>query len=145
MVFLPIDTLKFLNIKYPNTPDCLSTLKKQGYQLVATSLRPDSIPLSELDITQPTALCFGTEETGLSDEVHEQADQQVYLPMYGFTQSFNISVSAALALSCLVEKLHQSSIAWQLDEAQRLELELAWLVKSASNGEALLRRFNQQK
>lgn len=124
-----------------STADCLNQLKQNGYTVVATSLRPGAVSLYELPISRPLAICFGTEETGLSDEAHDLADMFMTIPMHGFTQSFNISVSAALTFQKLTHELRQSSLAWQIPSEQRLDILLDWLVKSATRGDALARQF----
>ena len=112
--------------QYPDTRSCLLHLKQQGYRILATTLRKGCIPIAEVDITQKTALCFGTELRGLSEEAHNMADGFVRIPMYGFTQSFNISVSAALCLSELSEKLRASDVNWPIGEAEREDLRARW-------------------
>lgn len=88
---------KWLDIvKWKQTEDCLNDLKSRGYQICVTALE-DSVPLSEVDFSRPTALLFGNEKEGASAEAKELADQCVLIPMQGFTQSFNISVAAALS------------------------------------------------
>lgn len=124
-----------------NSQECLSKLKDQGYQLIATSLREGSMPLNELKLDKKTALLFGTEETGLSDIAHEMADQCVYIPMQGFTQSLNISVSAAICLQALTNKLKQSNIDWQLSDSEKQDITLKWLVNSAQNGERIVKQW----
>ena len=75
------------------TLDCLSKLKTRGYKIIATSpYATESI--FDIDISEPMAFVFGTEREGISDVVKENADSFVQIPMYGFTESFNISVSA---------------------------------------------------
>lgn len=101
-------------------------LKRAGYRLVATTLRPGSVPLDQLPVTGKVALLFGTEEKGLSDEAHHHADDFVWLPMYGFTQSFNISVSLALSLFNLTRRLKQSDVDWQLSSTESRWLRLRW-------------------
>ncbi|MFK7805965.1 MAG: TrmH family RNA methyltransferase [Anaerolineae bacterium] len=124
-----------------STPDCINQLKRNGYTVVATSLRPGAVSLYDLPIDKPLALCFGTEETGLSDAAHELADVYMTIPMFGFTQSFNISVSAALSLQHLTHKLRQDTHDWQLSQAEAAEVRLDWLIKSATKGDALVRQF----
>ncbi|MFT5196481.1 MAG: tRNA (guanosine-2'-O-)-methyltransferase, partial [Candidatus Promineifilaceae bacterium] len=124
-----------------STPDCIEQLKQDGYAIVATSLRPGAVSLYDLPIDKPLALCFGTEETGLSDVAHELADVYMTIPMVGFTQSFNISVSAALSLQHLTHKLRQSSTDWPLSPAEAKDIRLAWLIQSATKGDALVRQF----
>lgn len=128
-----------------DTTRLLNSMKAEGYKIAATSLRPDCVPLEELDLTEPLAICFGTEEAGLSDEAHELADVFVQIPSYGFTQSFNVSVSVALTLSSIRSRLEKSDISWQLDEADYADLYLTWLLKTANRGLLLADRFFGQK
>ncbi len=126
---------KWLNLhKYRkeenNSLDCIKKLKEQGYRIVATTPHEKDCNLEDLSVDKPLALFFGTELTGISDAVREHADEYVKIPMYGFTESFNISVSAALCLHSLKEKLHKSSIDWHLSDAEKEELLLRWLKNS---------------
>lgn len=134
---------KWLDIlQYDNAQDCITQLKKQGYQIVATS--PHAImPLSELSIDKKTVLFFGTEQEGLTEELCDAADQQVCIPMYGFTESFNVSVSVALCLYELTKRLRASDIAWQLTEQEQEELTLDWLRESVERPDLLEERFKQ--
>ena len=130
------------NNKDDNTEACLMKLKKQGYHIVATSLRgEDMVSIDDLPIDSKIALCFGTEEFGLSDKAHDLADSVVNIPMYGFSQSFNISVSAALCLHNIANRLHNSDVSWQLTEAERNTLRFSWIKKSIKNVDMILKRF----
>ncbi|OGT31031.1 MAG: hypothetical protein A3E87_06385 [Gammaproteobacteria bacterium RIFCSPHIGHO2_12_FULL_35_23] len=126
---------------YQDSFSCLQALKTQGYQIVATSLRPDSKLIEEIDITQKTALCFGNEESGIGEAIHQLADHQIYIPMYGFTQSLNISVSTGLTIYAFIKKIHQSSIAWQLTDEEKNKITLEWLMNSVPNSELLVTKF----
>jgi len=97
--------------------------------------------LDALDLSERTALCFGTEEKGLSQIAHDMADVFVQIPSYGFTQSFNVSVSVALCLSSIRKCLEASTIDWQLGEAEREALYLSWLLKTANRGLLLARGY----
>ncbi|MCB8943301.1 MAG: RNA methyltransferase [Ardenticatenaceae bacterium] len=127
------------------TQVCLRGLKQKGYRIVATTLREGGIPLGALDLSQKVALCFGTEELGLSDEAHELADVFVSLPMLGFTQSFNVSVAVALCLYDLMTRLRSSAVAWQLGEVEQVDLKIQWLLQVPHYGPNLLRYFLQQR
>lgn len=130
------------NEKENNTLDTIKELKSKGYRIIATSPHADDILLPDFDLNKgKAAFFFGTELTGLSNEVMEQADEYVKIPMYGFTESFNISVSAALVLNHLATSLRRSNIDWQLSEAEKLELKLEWLLKTVKSGEKLLEEF----
>ncbi len=124
-----------------NTPECIDQLKKQGYQIVATALHKNSISLQDVNINQKTALLFGTELNGLSDYAMEQADFFMNIPMFGFVESFNISVSVAICLFYLKEKLINSDIPWQMSEEERESLLYLWLKNSVKSSPELVRKF----
>ena len=123
------------------TEACLTSLKKQGYCIAATTLRPGAVAIGELDLGQKLALCFGTEEHGLSEEAHQLADRFVYLPMYGFTQSFNISVSVALSLYECVRRLPTGSAFPMLSPEERLDLKVEWLCGLIPEGHLIAARY----
>ncbi len=123
---------------------CAADLRAAGYTLAATTLRPGSVPLNSVPVHQKIALLFGTEQHGLSDEAHDLADTWVHIPMMGFTQSFNISVSAALCLYELSNKVRQSDVSWSLPPAEARDIKIGWLLNSATRPEALLLHFIRQ-
>ncbi len=89
---------KWLDIHRWKEPSaCVADLKKRGYRIVATHLEA-SRPIAAIDFSEPTALVLGNEQEGVSDEVLAASDMRCIIPMAGFTQSFNISVAAALTL-----------------------------------------------
>lgn len=102
-----------------------------GHQVLATSCTPGAKPVTDYDLTKPTAIIMGNEHAGVPAELLPQVDGEIYIPMYGMIQSFNVSVAAALLLSeasrqrkaaGLYETLH-----WTPEEyAARLAL---WLEK----------------
>ena len=124
---------------------CVRQLRAKGYRIGATTPRGDGISLSDLSLERPLALVFGSEEEGLSPEVHDLADTHLTLPMFGFTQSFNVSVTVALCLYALTRRLHASDVPWQLSEVERRDLKLKWLIQSATRGELLVRRFLSER
>jgi tRNA (guanosine-2'-O-)-methyltransferase len=145
---------KWLNLhKYRkaenNTLDCINKLKQKGYRIVATTPHKNGYNIEDLPVDKPLALMFGTELTGISETVREHADEYVQIPMFGFTESFNISVSAALCLHTLVSKLHKTETNWHLKEEEKDELRLHWLRKSIQKVELIekdyvLKRAAQQ-
>lgn len=89
---------KWLDIyKWTNTKECIHNLKTQGYKVYTTHLSSEAVPLNQIDFAQKTALIFGNEKKGVTEEALKLSDGNVLLPMAGFTQSFNISVAAALS------------------------------------------------
>ncbi|MCD6179005.1 MAG: RNA methyltransferase [Bacteroidales bacterium] len=134
-------TLHRYNESENNTLKAIQKLKAEGYRIVATLPHTDDIMLSDLDMDKKTALFFGTELKGLSKVVQEQADVFVKIPMYGFTESYNISVSAALCLQELSNKMRTEDIDWKLSESEILDVKLDWaraVVKEADNVEKTL-------
>jgi tRNA (guanosine-2'-O-)-methyltransferase len=123
------------------TERCIKTLKNQGYQIVATTPHTDAFTVHDLPIDKPLAFFFGTERQGLSEEMMQEADLHVRIPMYGFTESFNISVSVAVLLQTIRQRLEISQHAWKLPEAEQIELKIQWCEKILNGGEALSKEF----
>lgn len=126
-----------------NSMACAAALKAKGYRIVATSphgndITPDNIPLD-----RPLAFCFGTELTGLSEKLMASADILMRIPMYGFTESYNISVSAAITLYTVMQRLRSSDAPWQLDEADLIALKLSWARKMVHSAAHLEERLRQ--
>ncbi len=90
---------KWLEISVHPTPaSCLMPLKEAGYQILATHLRKDSVPYTEIDLARPVAIVFGSEAEGITEECLSLADKVVRIPMFGMVQSLNLSVSVAVML-----------------------------------------------
>ena len=128
-----------------NTLNCITQLKKKGYRIVATSPHKNSQTIEELPIDKPLALIFGTELTGISETVRAHADEFVYIPMFGFTESFNISVSVALCLQALTTKLHRSDANWHLTENEKDELLLTWLRNTIRKVDLIEKDFREKR
>jgi tRNA (guanosine-2'-O-)-methyltransferase len=109
-----------------NTIECYNNLKNQGYKIVATTPHINDCNLEDFDYNQKFALVFGTEKEGLSKIAIENADAYVKIPMYGFTESLNISVTAALFLHYLAPKIRNEKINWKLSEDEKIDLKLKW-------------------
>ncbi|MEP3478422.1 MAG: RNA methyltransferase [Fuerstiella sp.] len=131
--------------KQTQQESCYRHLREKGYRILATSPRPSSVPLPEVDVDQPTAIVFGTEQTGVSEPALNDADGMIHIPMSGFTESFNISVAVGIVLQHCLLQLHRSEIAWQLSSEEQQTLLLQWVKKSLGNKyEPLKKRFDQQ-
>ena len=115
-------------------------LHDKGYRIVATLPHENDTMIGDLDLSSPVALVFGTELTGLTSEAIDGADAYVKIPMYGFTESFNISVCAALSLFSTTERLRRSSdTSWQMSADEQLELKLYWSLQAIRDGENVLK------
>ncbi len=134
-------TLIKYNRSTNNTLEAFETLKKQGYRIVATTPHKNDHSLDDFEINSKTALVFGNELEGLSDIALENADDYVKIPMYGFTESFNISVSAAIIFHHLTEKLRKSSINWKLSDDEILDIKLNWVRSVIKRNEIFEKEF----
>lgn len=124
-----------------NTLECIDTLKQNGYRIIATTPHYKSVPLEGLNTETKFALMFGTEIDGLSDIALQNADEFVKIPMVGFTESLNISVSAAICMHHLSLKLRQSDIDWKLSDEEILEIKINWLRAIINRSDVLEREY----
>jgi tRNA (guanosine-2'-O-)-methyltransferase len=125
-----------------NTIPAINKLRKNGYRIVATSSYRNDTELHNFDLANgKVALLFGTELKGLSEDALANADEFLRIGMYGFTESFNISVSAGIILHHLIEKLHKSEITWQLTKKEASEIKLNWLRNTVKKADALEKEF----
>ena len=113
--------------KKNNSPKCLDALRAQGFTIVATSPHSDAYSPEDLPLEKPLAILLGTEKDGLQEETMSAADLHLKVPMYGFTESFNISVSAALILQRLRTRLEHSDLDFKLDRKEQEALLRKWL------------------
>ncbi len=128
-----------------NSLEAIKYLKNQNYRIIATSPHANDVNLNDLNLENgKMALFFGAELPGLSQVVMENADEFVKIPMYGFTESFNISVSAAICLYDIVERLKKSQIKWQLTEEEKENLLAEWLKISVRDSENILKFIKER-
>ena len=140
---------KWLNIRRHNQSDNNSAevakgLKSEGYRIIATSLHEGSITLNNFDISRgKCAIVFGNEHQGVSKHLLEQADEHLKISMCGFTQSLNISVSAGIVISQLVQKM-RSSVDWQLTSEEKEMIRTEWLKCSVKKSQMLINRLESE-
>lgn len=133
---------KWVNInRYNSSRECISRLREKGYKIVATSPHGDSQMLDDFDVSEPAALFFGTEKEGLSQEILDQADTMIKIPMAGFTESLNISVSAAIILHILTQKMKSSNVKWELSEEEKELIRMEWTKKTIKNSDQIIERL----
>ncbi|MFQ3296543.1 MAG: tRNA (guanosine-2'-O-)-methyltransferase [Polaribacter sp.] len=126
-----------------NTKTCLDNLKKEGYQIVATTPHNDSCLLQDFDVSKKTAFVFGVEAEGVSDYVMKNADGFLKIPMVGFTESLNISVAAAIVLQDVTTKLRNSDLNWQLSDVEKENLYFDWVKKTIKNVAKIEAHYHQ--
>ena len=129
------------NQKENNTRDTLIELKKQGYRIIATTPHKNDFTINKLPIDNKIALVFGTEIDGISKDVFDLADDFVKIPMYGFTESFNISVSAAICMYELSSRIRKQIPNYLLSEEEKTEVYLNWLKMSVEKSDLLIDNY----
>ncbi len=135
-----VDLNRFQTVK-----DAIIDLKQKGYQIVATTPHTTETLLNDFDITQKACFFFGRETEGLSQEVLEAADCYLAIPMFGFTESLNISVSAAIILQHVTTKLKQSAIDWRLSDQEQFDKRMDWIKKTIKSYDDIVERFYEDK
>jgi tRNA (guanosine-2'-O-)-methyltransferase len=125
-----------------NTLNTINQLKKNGYRIIATTPHTNDIELEDFDLIKGKAVFFfGSEQPGLSKIVLENADEFLKIPMQGFTESFNISVSAAIILYHLSHKIKKTGIDWQLSSEEKKAVLLNWLKYSIKDSDRIIREY----
>ncbi len=126
-----------------NTQACIDAVKAQGYQIIATTPHETSKFVGDFDVTKKSAFVFGVEKEGVSDMMLEQADGHLKVPMYGFTESLNVSVAAAIVLQDVSTRMRNTSIKWELSPEEQQEIYAAWLKKSIKSIDKIMERYQQ--
>lgn len=121
-----VDTFRLNEEGADNTQRAIDHLRGAGYKIVSTTLSNYTHTLESVPVEDKFALFFGTEASGISDSLAEQSDYRMIIPMHGFTQSFNVSVSAAISLYRLTERMRNAGVSWKLSEQEKLELRHRW-------------------
>jgi tRNA (guanosine-2'-O-)-methyltransferase len=135
---------KWVDINRFDTVDgCILSLRDKGYQIIATTPHENDCLIQDFDISKPSALFFGTEKDGLSPEILEKADGFLKIPMVGFTESLNISVSAAIIIQNLTNRLRNSDIKWKLSDQEILQKRLDWAKNSIRDIKRIEARYYQ--
>ena len=139
-----IELVKHNQAGEDNTRACIDHLRQRGYRIIAMDPAPEGKTVEQLDVSNKIALCFGSEEPGLSAALQDLADDTVRIPIHGFTRSYNLSVSAAISLYSLVTNLRNSGVKWQLDERDTTDIYIKWLAQSTPSGQSLLEDYLKQ-
>ena len=138
-------SLYYYNKGKDNIADAVGALKEKGYRIVATSPNQEGATPETFDLEKGKAvLMFGTELNGLTQRALELADEFIRIPMVGFTESYNISVSAAVILYQLRKRLERSAIPWRIGDEEKDPILLDWLVSSIRMGEQIVNKFRRE-
>lgn len=125
-----------------NTAECFGYLRSRGYKIIGMDPAEDGLSIQELDATNhKCALVFGNELKGLSKFAVEHCDQKVHIPMQGFMESYNISVSAAISLNVLLTKLRTGASDFGLTKNEKDAIRLQWFRKIVRRSDIIEKEF----
>ncbi|MFM7644241.1 MAG: TrmH family RNA methyltransferase [Sphingomonadales bacterium] len=146
---IALGAARWLDVVQHQTPpepvlDAIDSLRKKGYQIVATSPHHKATTSQSIDLVQPMALFFGAEKHGISEELKENADVFLHIPMHGFTESLNLSVSVAILLNTIRTRLASSNIQWQLPQTEQTALKIEWCERILNGGPQLAKKFREE-
>lgn len=140
-----VNIIKYNQLK-ENTSVCYQELRKKGYRIIAATPHKGAKMLDDFNLLNgKIALVFGTELEGLSEFALKNADEHLRIPMFGFTESFNVSVSASVILYKLTSELRKSGINWELTSDEKQEILLQWLRQSVKQSKVLENEFFKKK
>jgi len=136
-----VNLLKHNSAEGNNTENCIKELKKNGYNIVATTPHGNTTSIEDFDVSKKFALFFGTEKDGLSEEAIQKADVRLKVPLYGFTESLNISVCAAICLQYLTSKARLNVDNYYLSEEEKIATLLKWAKQTIKNSDVVEQRI----
>jgi tRNA (guanosine-2'-O-)-methyltransferase len=123
-----------------NTEDCFKALRERGYRIAVTD-PSGGTPIENVALDKPLAIVMGNERHGSSPYALSHADLSLTIPMAGFTESMNISVSAAICLQTSLSRLRRSEFPWMLSEEEKEILRLQWYRKAVRNADVIEREY----
>lgn len=139
-------TITHYNEQANNTKPAVEELKQRGYRIVATTPHEGGVDLFDFDVEKgPFAVVIGSEKTGVSKEMMDLADEYLTIPMVGFTESLNLSVSAALVMSHLRRAIELKGMDISLSAEEKELLMIQWLMKSIRSADEVLARIMERK
>jgi tRNA (guanosine-2'-O-)-methyltransferase len=124
-----------------NTETCYANLRENGYKILVADPDPEGISIHDIDVSDKVAVVFGNELRGVSEYASMHADQKVRIPMYGFTESLNISVSVAICLNAIITRLRESEVSFGLSDLEKEDLRLEWYRKVVKRSDLIEREF----
>ena len=114
---------KWLEVKtWESSSECYSSLKKEGFYIAATAIDIKAQSFDSFHLpTQKTAFIFGNEGYGISETAKKMADTLLYLPMYGFVDSLNLSVTVGVVTHYIAQKRHKTDMScYSQEESKKL-------------------------
>jgi len=136
-----VDLIRYRDKRVNNTETCFAVLRQKGYRILVADPSPDCISLNEIPVHEKLAIVMGNELKGTSGYALDHADEKVRIPMVGFTESLNISVSAAICINILLTKVRHSEMDWSLSAGEKNEIRLTWYRKIVKRSEVIEHEF----
>jgi tRNA (guanosine-2'-O-)-methyltransferase len=136
-----LDLIRYKAKNINNSEACFQALREKGYKIVVTDPSPDCVSIDAVSVDEKIAIVMGNELKGISSYAQEHCDLRVKIPMYGFTESMNISVSAAICMNTLMPKLRNSSVNWHLSDEEKKDIRLQWFRKVVRKSDIIEREF----
>jgi tRNA (guanosine-2'-O-)-methyltransferase len=136
-----VDLIRYKDKKANNTETCFQELRRNGYRILAADPSPACVSLNDIPVEERLAIVMGNELKGTSGYALDHADERVRIPMYGFTESLNISVSAAICLNTLLTKVRRSETDWSLSPEEKSEVRLKWYRNVVRRSELIEHEF----
>ena len=134
-----LDTAFFNTYQEGNQEEWAGQLKASGRKLYVTAVDPRARPIASLDPTVSATVCFGNEQEGATELLQSLADELIYIPMQGFVESFNVSVSCGIVLHHLTHQMELAGIKRGLTEEDELNTLIQWSLRTVSNAHQYLR------
>jgi tRNA (guanosine-2'-O-)-methyltransferase len=122
---------------------CIDQLKSKGYTIAALSPHHNDISINELPLEKKVAFVLGAEKTGLTAHSLDHADLHVKIPMHGFTESLNVSVTAALTMYDVTQRMRKSTLDWQLSAEEQWQLKMIWTLRSIRSTRDIVKHYLQ--
>lgn len=135
-------TDKWIDIHHcPSSEELVSTLRNDGYRIIATTPHRESCTPETLDLSRgPVAIVMGTEKTGVSHTVMDEADEYLRIPMHGMVESLNVSASAAIITYILSERMRRECTQWHLPDRRRMTLLYRWCRSAVHDADEMMER-----
>ena len=134
-------------IMYGSIDEAIAGLREGGYRIIATDLQEcdRQLDLDEVPLDQKLVVAFGGEHEGISQRLRDEADATLALPMYGFVQSFNISVAFALVMHRLRQRqLERGASEGDLGAEQKLSLLDRWIFEDVPKSREILEELRRR-
>jgi tRNA (guanosine-2'-O-)-methyltransferase len=136
-----MDLVRHREKKNNNTEKCFLNLRENGYKVLVADPADDGMSIHDVNPTDKIALLFGNELRGTSQYAIDHCDQKIKIPMYGFTESLNISVSVAISLNTLITKLRSLNNHYGLAEEEKEAIKLIWFRKIVRRSDIIEKEF----